>query len=126
MRCPTCDDVTLVISSREGIEIDHCPECRGVWLDRGELDKIIERAAPSVVGGGRAPAPPPAPSYREEPRREEPRRDEPRRDDRYREDDRDRYRSDDRDRDRYRSDDRYKYDKKRKKRSFLEDIFDFD
>ena len=56
MRCPTCDDVTLVISSREGIEIDHCPECRGVWLDRGELDKIIERAAPSVVG---TPAPSP-------------------------------------------------------------------
>jgi Zn-finger nucleic acid-binding protein len=48
MQCPVCD-VTLVISSREGIEIDHCPQCRGVWLDRGELDKIIERAAPAIA-----------------------------------------------------------------------------
>src|SRR5688572_11826743 len=39
MRCPT-DDTTLVMSERNGIEIDYCPECRGVWLDRGELDKI--------------------------------------------------------------------------------------
>jgi len=44
MRCPT-DDATLVMSERNGIEIDYCPECRGVWLDRGELDKIIERAS---------------------------------------------------------------------------------
>jgi uncharacterized protein len=44
MKCPSCSDVTLLISSRENIEIDYCPECRGVWLDRGELDKIIERS----------------------------------------------------------------------------------
>ena len=44
MRCPT-DDVPLAISDRQGIEIDYCPECRGVWLDRGELDKLIERSA---------------------------------------------------------------------------------
>ena len=43
MRCPT-DNVSLVMSERNGVEIDYCPECRGVWLDRGELDKIIERA----------------------------------------------------------------------------------
>ena len=43
MECPVCDDVNLAISSREGVEIDYCPQCRGVWLDRGELDKIIER-----------------------------------------------------------------------------------
>ncbi|MGN6760710.1 MAG: zf-TFIIB domain-containing protein [Leifsonia sp.] len=43
MRCPT-DNVPLVMSERSGVEIDYCPECRGVWLDRGELDKIIERA----------------------------------------------------------------------------------
>ncbi len=43
MKCPNCD-VTLQMSNREGIEIDYCPECRGVWLDRGELDKIIERS----------------------------------------------------------------------------------
>lgn len=43
MRCPT-DETTLVMSERNGVEIDYCPECRGVWLDRGELDKIIDRA----------------------------------------------------------------------------------
>jgi uncharacterized protein len=92
MKCPV-DEETLVISSREGIEIDHCPQCRGVWLDRGELDKIIERAAPSVAGVGAR-------------------------------DDRDRYDERDRDRDRDRYDDR-SY-KKKKKRSFLEDLFEFD
>jgi Zn-finger nucleic acid-binding protein len=104
MKCPVCD-VTLVISSREGIEIDHCPQCRGVWLDRGELDKIIERAAPSVVGapvGGRD-------DYDDRPRR----------------DDRDRGDWDDRDRDRRPRDDDRSY-KRKKRRSFLEDIFEFD
>ena len=42
MKCPKCD-IFLVIADRQGIEIDYCPQCRGVWLDRGELDKIIER-----------------------------------------------------------------------------------
>ena len=45
MKCPTCPETTLVLSERQGIEIDYCPECRGVWLDRGELDKILERSA---------------------------------------------------------------------------------
>ena len=45
MLCPTCR-IPLAISERHGVEIDYCPECRGVWLDRGELDKIIERAEP--------------------------------------------------------------------------------
>jgi Zn-finger nucleic acid-binding protein len=54
--CPV-DGTVLVPVERSGIEIDHCPACRGVWLDRGELDKIIERnAAPS-------PAPAPQPQY---------------------------------------------------------------
>ncbi len=44
MKCPTCKEVNLVMTDRQGIEIDYCPECRGVWLDRGELDKIIERS----------------------------------------------------------------------------------
>jgi Zn-finger nucleic acid-binding protein len=44
MKCPRCD-ADLSISDRQGIEIDFCPKCRGVWLDRGELDKIVERAA---------------------------------------------------------------------------------
>jgi hypothetical protein len=43
MKCPNCDN-SLVMSDRNGVEIDYCPECRGVWLDRGELDKIIERS----------------------------------------------------------------------------------
>ncbi|MDO8769834.1 MAG: zf-TFIIB domain-containing protein [Burkholderiaceae bacterium] len=45
MQCPTCKDVQLVMSERKGIELDYCPQCRGIWLDRGELDKIIERSA---------------------------------------------------------------------------------
>ena len=44
MNCPNCESVTLVMSDRQGIEIDYCPQCRGVWLDRGELDKIIDRS----------------------------------------------------------------------------------
>jgi Zn-finger nucleic acid-binding protein len=44
MPCPVCK-VPLVMSERQGVEIDYCPTCRGVWLDRGELDKIVERAA---------------------------------------------------------------------------------
>ncbi|MGR0221262.1 TFIIB-type zinc ribbon-containing protein [Agromyces sp. ZXT2-6] len=55
MQCPT-DGAVLVMSERSGIEIDYCPACRGVWLDRGELDKIIERAAREF--GQSAPAAP--------------------------------------------------------------------
>lgn len=44
MKCPI-DNSDLVMSDRQGVEIDYCPKCRGVWLDRGELDKIIERSA---------------------------------------------------------------------------------
>jgi len=43
MNCPVCN-VALLISERQGVEIDYCPKCRGIWLDRGELDKIIERS----------------------------------------------------------------------------------
>jgi uncharacterized protein len=43
MKCPVCSNVDLLLSQRQGVEIDYCPNCRGVWLDRGELDKIIER-----------------------------------------------------------------------------------
>ncbi|TXI26104.1 MAG: hypothetical protein E6Q64_08885 [Ottowia sp.] len=45
MKCPHCPDTALVMSERQGVEIDYCPSCRGVWLDRGELDKLIERSA---------------------------------------------------------------------------------
>ena len=47
MKCPSCN-VSLVMTDRSGIEIDYCPDCRGVWLDRGELDKIIERSSPTI------------------------------------------------------------------------------
>lgn len=57
MPCPVCK-VPLVMSDRQGVEIDYCPQCRGVWLDRGELDKIIERSAIDV---------PPAPSRNVQP-----------------------------------------------------------
>jgi len=53
MPCPVCK-VPLVMSERQGVEIDYCPQCRGVWLDRGELDKIVERA-----GAETQPAAPP-------------------------------------------------------------------
>jgi hypothetical protein len=53
MPCPVCN-VALVMSERQGVEIDYCPQCRGVWLDRGELDKIIERSNAEM-----APPPPP-------------------------------------------------------------------
>ena len=63
MNCPHCPNTTLVMSDRQGIEIDYCPQCRGVWLDRGELDKLIDRSAASAVvnpspGQGRPPARP--------------------------------------------------------------------
>lgn len=45
MKCPTCTDTPLVMAERQGVEIDYCPACRGIWLDRGELDKLLDRAA---------------------------------------------------------------------------------
>lgn len=59
MKCPVCNNVNLVMSERQGVEIDYCPECRGVWLDRGELDKIIERSDSLVP----APSAPQQPAY---------------------------------------------------------------
>ena len=44
MKCPNCNE-TLVMAERHGVEIDYCPNCRGVWLDKGELDKILDKAA---------------------------------------------------------------------------------
>jgi Zn-finger nucleic acid-binding protein len=63
MKCPHCNDVTLVMSERQGVEIDYCPQCRGVWLDRGELDKLIARDVAA------APAPAPQPVYQQPGRR---------------------------------------------------------
>jgi hypothetical protein len=47
VKCPVCPDSVLAISERRGVEIDYCPTCRGVWLDRGELDKLVEAAGTS-------------------------------------------------------------------------------
>lgn len=105
MKCPACAGTNLVMTERSGIEIDYCPECRGVWLDRGELDKIIERSANDPW---RAPvaAPQPAPQPAAPPVvvRADPR--PPRRD------------WDD-------DDDDYKYAKHKKKKGLLGEIFDF-
>ena len=133
MLCPI-DQTTLVMSERKGIEIDYCPTCRGVWLDRGELDKVIDRSVETEIAAENrpaapaAPAPPvpnpvqagpygsPQPAY--DPRYDDRRRDDDRRYDRDR--DRDRRYDDDRRYDRH--DPRYK---KKRKESFLEDLFDF-
>ena len=96
MNCPL-DGSELAMSERHGIEIDYCPKCRGVWLDRGELDKIIERATPEEPGGRQA--------------------DDPRERDRPRQPDRPRHDHDD---DRRHSQRPYK-----KRKSLLDDIFDF-
>jgi len=66
MPCPVCA-VPLVMSERQGVEIDYCPQCRGVWLDRGELDKIIERSSQEM-----APPPPPVQDYRSAPPQQQP------------------------------------------------------
>ena len=103
MRCPV-DNETLVMADRNGVEIDYCPKCRGVWLDRGELDKIIERnTAPETTRS--APVREAAPIYQPEPGRSTPQREEPRR------------RRDD-------DDDDHRTPKKRRE-SFLSDLFDF-
>ncbi len=108
MKCPL-DGTELRISEREGIEIDYCPQCRGVWLDRGELDKVLERSARALAADDRT-------------------RDRDR--DRYSEADRLRRDSDDRDRDFDRDRDDRDYDRgygrKNKRRSILEDLLDFD
>lgn len=111
MRCPV-DNETLVMTDRNGVEIDYCPKCRGVWLDRGELDKIIER-------GAAAPAPQaaaPRPLYQPEPPRGEAFAPPPHRDQGYREPSRDGYRG---------SDDDYRGHRKKKREGFLSDLFDF-
>jgi Zn-finger nucleic acid-binding protein len=66
MPCPVCK-VPLVMSDRQGVEIDYCPQCRGVWLDRGELDKIIERSAGPDVAPQAAVPQAPAPGVQRAP-----------------------------------------------------------
>ena len=70
MQCPVCPETTLLMSDRQGVEIDYCPKCRGVWLDRGELDKLIqlsgshEAAAPVETPRPAPPAQAPYPQAR--------------------------------------------------------------
>lgn len=104
MKCPI-DNVDLVMSERHGVEIDYCPQCRGVWLDRGELDKIIERAVPPVALAEPEPKAPPMREYREPYRDEKPKE--------WREPYREHERGE-------------RYSKKKRRKSFLEEIFDFD
>ena len=64
MKCPICIEAELLMSERQGIEIDYCPKCRGVWLDRGELDKLIDRAEPGAPQASAPRQPAPQPDYR--------------------------------------------------------------
>ncbi|WP_091325806.1 zf-TFIIB domain-containing protein [Arthrobacter sp. cf158] len=127
MKCPV-DSIDLVMSERSGVEIDYCPQCRGVWLDRGELDKIIDRVAaesvPAPVRPAAAPAQPPiAPPPLYNPFESRPQ--QPRYDDRDRRDGRGDYDRRDYDR-RGDYDRRDEYGRKRKKKEgFLGDLFDF-
>ena len=106
MNCPKCN-IALSMTDRQGVEIDFCPQCRGVWLDRGELDKIIERsglaAAPASARAVEAVPPPVPPPQR------------------------DTYRVDDDDDDDYRRrrDSGYDGHARKKKKTFLGDLFDF-
>jgi uncharacterized protein len=100
LNCPVCS-VELKMADRQGVEVDYFPQRRGVWLDRGELDKIIERSAAFEVARGSE---------------ERPRRDSEERPREYR----------DRDDRPYEHRDRDEYYHKKKRRGFLEDLFDFD
>ncbi|QDW62795.1 zf-TFIIB domain-containing protein [Oerskovia sp. KBS0722] len=139
MLCPL-DQTVLVMSDRKGVEIDYCPTCRGVWLDRGELDKIIDRsleaeiaaeaggpaAAAAPHGAPRAATPPPVQYPPTQQLPVPPQAPYGYADDRRRDD----YRGDDRRRDEYRGSDQYRsddprYRKRKKKESWLEDLFDF-
>jgi Zn-finger nucleic acid-binding protein len=127
MKCPV-DSIDLVMSERSGVEIDYCPQCRGVWLDRGELDKIIDRAAelagPGTPVSPAAPAAPAGPGLIPPPLYSnlDPRRDDRRPDDRRYDDRRDRPRYD-----QPRYDDRRHDDRRRpkKKEGWLGELFDF-
>ena len=68
MRCPV-DNEILVMADRSGVEIDYCPKCRGVWLDRGELDKIIERSSTAAPAPSAVPNAPPRSQYDQQPRK---------------------------------------------------------
>jgi uncharacterized protein len=100
MDCPNCEGVSLTMSERQGIEIDYCPRCRGVWLDRGELDKIIDRSLEATQGRGEEREPR---DYPRQPDSSHDRREHDRHDSHH-----------------------GGYYKKKKREGFLSDLFDFD
>ena len=123
MKCPrpTCNGAELRIAERQGIEIDFCPVCRGVWLDRGELDKIIERSAEVYTAADGAADLTSLRRGEPEKRKRSTYEQRSTADDRRRyEDDRRRYRDDDDDDD----DDDFRRRDRRRKRSFLSELFD--
>ena len=63
MKCPVCPQSVLVMADRQGVEIDYCPSCRGVWLDRGELDKLMEKSASKEAAAAYSQASPAAASH---------------------------------------------------------------
>ena len=107
MNCPNCNE-TLVMADRNGVEIDYCPKCRGVWLDRGELDKIIERSN-AFYSGQEQQGQQNQPSQPSQPLPQRP------------------YDDDHYKKDRYYGDKHYNdpYYKHKKKKGFLDDFFDF-
>jgi Zn-finger nucleic acid-binding protein len=142
------DSIDLIMSERSGVEIDYCPQCRGVWLDRGELDKIIDRAAeslgpaaafpvapptalPPTVYPAAAAGPIPPPLYNLDPRRDDRRPDDRRYDDRRYDERRDRRPDQSRPEQSRTEQSGYqqpRYDDRRrpkKKESWLGDLFDF-
>lgn len=108
MLCPHCKDINLAMTDRQGIEIDYCPTCRGIWLDRGELDRLIERAeAAERSERGSAPPPMAPPPHREAPQ----------------------YRESSYPKEHYKErgyhDDRYAHGQRKKPKSLLGELFDF-
>ncbi len=127
MKCPACPDDTLVMTERSGIEIDYCPACRGVWLDRGELDKIIDRSvAPTSPAPAQSMGTVPDRSSDNRPRHDD-RSSRPSFDDRSDrfEDSRRHDRDDDRFNDRFDGDERGGRRPKRRRESLLGELFDF-
>lgn len=102
MKCPNCEE-TLVMTERQGVEIDYCPKCRGVWLDRGELDKIIDKSLSQESTGANRDFNQPEQSPQQRPQ------------DPYYKGQQDPY---------YKHNDPYY--KHKKKKGFLGDLFDFD
>lgn len=100
MKCPVCAEVDLAITIRDGVEVDHCPVCRGVWLERGELEKIIELQARQT---------PPPPIFTAQPGRRSRQEERPPLSSRRKPDKESDWRK-----------------KKKKARNFLEELFDFD